>query len=48
MSYEYENILTTNTLCVETIHSDSQLEIFSNRKIHFDTPNMLVTNTHFS
>ena len=43
-----QNILTTNTVCVDTIHSDSNLEIFSNRKIHFDTPNMLVRTLHFN
>ena len=43
-----QNILTTNTVCVETIHSDSDLEIFSNRKISFDTPNMLVNELHFN
>lgn len=43
-----QNILTTNTVCVETIHSDSDLEIYSNRKIHFDSPNMLVRELHFN
>lgn len=42
-----QNILTTNTVCVETIHSDSDLEIFSNRKILFETPNMLIRDLHF-
>ena len=42
-----QNILTTNTVCVETIHSDSDLEIYSNRKIYFDTPNMLIRDLHF-
>lgn len=43
-----QNILTTNTVCVDTIHSDSNLDIYSNRKIHFDTPNMLVRTLHFN